>query len=660
MKVILATGAPDSSYADIFANLTAAGLAAAAPCRHAALSPQALQTQLLSSQDVAFTSSPVPDLAQLHPGKFWSQLASDLFVSNLQHPAWGWADPQCLLLLDFWQDFDPQVYALLVYDQPQAYLAKMLAHGTEPTAQSVSTALDTWLHWNTALLRYAHRHPQRCLLINAQQALTNSAPLLGELSTAWQTPGLDANKLPPSAMHALTPLQQHLIDALISADHPALALYQELEATARFPGADHAAVPLLSSCWAEWAALQTQRDTEAKAKAAAINQRDAEAKAKNTALAQCQAIAADLTTVTNTYDTLRKEHAALQAGNDRFKQELNQQAAQLAQAQELANSVPDLRQENELLLLQLRQVQDELESHFLKNQTLAPQAELAKQLQQKLTDLQTKQNQLAKANEEAVAQRNSETKAKNAALAQYQAIAAELASAKKSHDTLRKEHATLGKQVVELSAKLKQAPQSDPKLSAQLAELTQENELLLLQLHQVQEELEHYFLRNQELEKTPVSKASSFTAEFWRTHQPQTIVVDMRQDIAGSNWYDAESDGRWAGPTNNSTLQMPPLQTGSYVLELDIVDAMHLDIVNTLQIEALGKTRPVEVSYPLYQGEFPLICSVNLSLDTNENMQPWTLGLRFNQLISPADTGASDDHRLLALRLRTLRLIKQL
>jgi len=176
----------------------------------------------------------------------------------------------------------------------------------------------------------------------------------------------------------------------------------------------------------------------------------------------------------------------------------------------------------------------------------------------------------------------------------------------------------------------------------------------------VQEELEHYFLRYQEIERQQQSKATGFVADFWRMHQPQELVIDMQQDITGNNWYPAESDGRWAGPAALSTLQMPPLQAGNYTLELDIVDAMSLAIVNNLVVEALGQTPPVEVFYPLYQGEYPLICKVPLTLSQAAAQQPWSINLRFHQLVCPADTGAdANDRRNLSMRLRSVKLVKQ-
>ena len=77
-------------------------------------------------------------------------------------------------------------------------------------------------------------------------------------------------------------------------------------------------------------------------------------------------------------------------------------------------------------------------------------------------------------------------------------------------------------------------------------QLVQEKDLLRLQLHQLQDELEHNYLQSQALgNRLELAKR---TEESLREAQRREIVVDMRKDINGENWYYAEWDGRWAGP----------------------------------------------------------------------------------------------------------------
>ncbi len=475
MKVLLCTGSPHSGCEQVFELLVQAGVAKAQPASQGALPPQALQAQLLKSQEVDL-NDPSP-LTQVKPGQLWAQLAADLFLANIRSDVWGWADHQTTVLMDFWQDFDPQVRLVLVYSTPQDYLAQVLDLAQPPTPQAVATALDQWTRWSTALLRYYYRHPERCVLINNQQAVEQPQAMLGALATQWQLTGLSANA--PSHAPAYGHLQFHLVNGLIDPQHAVLGLSQELDGAALLPSSASAsasgqgdATP--NAAWSDWVGMR----------------------------------------------------------------------AQLAE--------------------------------------------------------------LAQSNSKLIANYADSTRAK-----------------------------------------------------AQLADRDQESELLLLQLHQVQEELEHYFLLYQELQQRQQSKASGFVTDFWRTHQPAELCVDLRQGVVGSNWYHAEVDGCWAGPALISTVQLPPLQAGNYTLALDVVDAMHHDIVQNMELEALGQVARFDMEYQTPDADYPLVCRAQLCIAPDTPPEPWHINLRFTHVVSPA-ASEGDDHRRLAIRLQTLRLIKNI
>ncbi len=504
MKVILTIGSPHSGYEAVAEILGRAGVTQALPSTKANLTPQALQEQLLHSHELDLSKALT--LEQVRPGKFWNELATDLFLSNMQHNQWGWADHQTAVLMDFWRDFDTQTRLLLVYSSPADYLGRVLRHNPHPTANAITAALDAWARWNTALLRYLHRHSDCCVMVNSQQAIARPQALVAALSNQWQLKGLLAVEAQDTQEPTYLHLQGHLINRLIDQQHPAINLYQELQGAAGLPSPEANDITVGSlgdpyGAWADWSN---------------VNSRLAELAIANTTLAEnCNQGSALITEVSQT------EHLKLELANT------------LAQRDTLA-------QEN-----------------------------LA----------------LAKASAEATSQ----------------------------NDWLK-----------------------------------QESENLLLELHGVQQELEEYFSLYQQ------SKAS----DFWLRHCPQEITVAMDQEIIGSNWYPAEADSRWAGPDTLSTLEMPALRAGDYTLELDIVDAMDRAIVNSMVVEAFGKAHPVEVSYPLYQGEFPLVCSVPLHISVGKAPEPWLIGLRFTHLAAPSQ-GGSNAQRPLAIKLRTLRLVRQ-
>ncbi|MDP2370552.1 hypothetical protein [Rhodoferax sp.] len=574
MKVTLCTGSPHSGQEQVFELLVQAGVAKAHAASQGALTPQNLQTKLLNSQEVDLLGT--APLAQVLPGKLWSRLASDLFLANIHHTAWGWADDQTTVLMDFWKDFDPQVRLLLVYNSPQAYLAQVLDQHTAPSPQFVAATLNEWTRWNTALLRYYHRHPICCVLVNAQQACAQPQRFVATLAAHWQISGLDSTTVSVAGTPEYPHLQAHLISQLIDPHHPALALHQELEGAALLiatPSADPTAdaAPSATTAWSDWVQvrtslaqltqekikliavgeelvrarveLSTQLDSETQAKTDALAQRDAEANAKSEALAQ--------------RDQLANDKAALTAARDE-------------------------------------------------------QAKLAAEWQTALTTLQTQHDRLAQENSKLIADSADSTRAK-----------------------------------AKLEAQLAERPQA-AQVAAQLADHQHESELLLLQLHQVQEELEHYFLLHQELQQQQKQQ-----------EQPTELRVDMRQDVVGSNWYHPEVDGCWAGPTTVSTLQIQPVQAGNYTLSLEVVDAMHPDIVQNMEFEALGQSARFEIESLTPDADYPLVCKARLCIAADTPPVPWHISLRFTHLVSPAESGG-DDHRRLAIRLQTLRLSKNI
>ena len=210
-------------------------------------------------------------------------------------------------------------------------------------------------------------------------------------------------------------------------------------------------------------------------------------------------------------------------------------------------------------------------------------------------------------------------------------------------------------QVIDKQAKLAEERQQQIIPLSQQTELIEENELLLLQLHQVQEELEHYFMQWQEIS----SKKNDSTSEifllsnnFWKKHQPTEIIIDFRDQIEGSNWYYAEFDGTWAGPSNISTVMLPPLRKGRYGLYMDVVDAMASDIITGIEISLNG----LELQTTIDGTEYPIMIYSELNIDGKMDQEPiWEFKFKFPRVISPAQHG-SNDHRHLAVRVRTLKL----
>ncbi|CAO1661576.1 hypothetical protein NYA30BAC_01314 [Halomonas sp. NYA30] len=182
------------------------------------------------------------------------------------------------------------------------------------------------------------------------------------------------------------------------------------------------------------------------------------------------------------YSSLVSQHKKAQ---EEHEQEL---VALRTQQQASQREREEVEEENALLLAQLHHVQEELETYFLKQQTLEQRE---KTLQDDVSQLQKR-------------------------LAEQQAA---LDKAKNERDQLAKQQANQvqttaqqhQKALDDVAQKLQTSETRLSQQQAEQSELQEENDLLLSQLHQVQEELERYFLTNREYQAAMGNARQTFT-----------------------------------------------------------------------------------------------------------------------------------------------------
>lgn len=559
VKIILTCGHPDSGYQLAHATLIAAGLAQAQPSRRESFTSDEFQANLLKACDQD-TEEGSTCQRQILPGKVWQDMAVDLFMGNMAHEPWGWADAGTVRLLDFWNDFDPQVGFVLVYSSPEYAVGKAFRNKPATPAE-IDAVIASWTDCNSEILRFYNRHSNRCLLVNASAVIHAPAKFVDQCAETFGIRLELADGYQAGASH-VSAIASSLAKALVANSDEAMALFRELESTADFDSGS-------------------------------ISNGEAE---------NCQAL--------QEYSTLmsRLDHAV--AVESRQQATIEQLSLERDEQAMLAGERQDL----------IRQLTHERDEHAKWHHENKKWAET---LRAEKIQLEQQHVQLARARDE-------QTRLADKRYLQIQELTERLGTVQAALD----------------------ARQSDPG-PQQYRELMQENELLFLQLRQIQEELEHYFLQNQELVKRSQddSALTAFAIKFWRRHQPAEIVIDMREEIDGDNWYYAEHDGRWAGPQALSTIRLPALRDGQYELQLDIVDAMEREIIAGMAVSLNGI--PLEIK-PEGEGVIALIRS-RFATSAITKSPVWEFQLQFHKLISPAQRG-SDDLRNLAVRLKTLKL----
>ena len=495
MKKIIITGHPQSGLEQIESLLLSAGMAAALPSQDKQLTAQEITTILCKAHGVVPLAQIQGDqtLAQIEVAPVWQGMVLDLMLANLQHPLWGWADPHSIQLLEYWKAQDPQVVFVLVYDAPHTALTRLSLEDAAAPAEVLQQRLQTWVAYNSALLQFYLRNPQRCVLVHASEAepsaqryvqLINSridAPL--QLSTPDQEPQLlhptdsatneksAVTAAPAAPEHSIVltqPVQNftnsqqaHMLLAQLLETYPqAQTLYEELQAAATLPRNNPQMLGWNGDAQSRFAAWQEFVQLHQLSRAS-----HAELLKKQEQFTQAQqALEADFSKIKALLATEQSRKNELQV--------LLQQSSQKHQ---------ESTEENELLLTQLHQVQEELERHYLDGQKLKQSLEAA---QAQAKQLPTVQAELKKTQE---------------TLKITQDKANELP---KVQEKLKEAQAAL------------QAAKTQ-KAAAPSQELKEENELLLLQLHQVQEELERYYLENQKLKIGSAHKPKAEARDYY-------------------------------------------------------------------------------------------------------------------------------------------------
>lgn len=360
MKSLCITGNLQSVLNRILAGLQKAGLEPAqASTRSPALTLADWHAQVLSAMPRAEgVSSRVP-AADFQPGKFWDQVASDLFLANYPSAAWGWADARSTELLDYWQQFDPQLYFVLAYSTPQQVLADALVARGLGDSSSCDTAMQIWYRHSRELLRFHLRNPQRSILVYAQECMAYPHGLMSHLIQHWHFP-LDCAGQEQRTPNETDHLALYLADSIFTRYPECSALNQEIEAVILRLNPDQTESSFPDSRSTLDRALLHYQETLNQLASSSIDR---------------QALLSELRAAQDLHAQEKSElEINAQRQLDALATALDQQTS-LAHDYETALSRVTVErdeagQDAELLLLQLHQVQEELEYYFLECQKL--------------------------------------------------------------------------------------------------------------------------------------------------------------------------------------------------------------------------------------------------------------------------------------------------
>ncbi|MGZ3183722.1 MAG: hypothetical protein ACXU8N_14890 [Telluria sp.] len=217
VNIFCVTGVTGTKLSAISAVLAEAGAVPAGPSR----------------QDPAFTFETWHDKVVRTPrpvesgttGRLWEQLAAGLFLTQLDTPAWHWADSRSVWALDFWQGFEQQIRFVLVYVAPRDALATALCEETQKHFDP-QQSLAAWEASTRQLLRFYLRHRDRAILVQYADVLQDPAWMIGEINQRWSC-GLTA-PAGAAAVPALPPLALHLAEEGLRSEPHLRELHEEV------------------------------------------------------------------------------------------------------------------------------------------------------------------------------------------------------------------------------------------------------------------------------------------------------------------------------------------------------------------------------------------------------------------------------------------------
>ena len=360
-----------------------------------------------------------PISQQLKIAKVWDTLALDLFLGNIDKDFWFFEDSNAVNLLDYWKSLDEQLGFVLVYNNPKSMLMNFINLKEKISPKKLDKLLNGWMEYNTTLLNFFYKNQDKSFLVNSNQLKKNNIESIEELTKkigfevdAEQiTQALCSVEVQKEISKEKSSLVEFLGEALLY-EYPAVAsLYEEMQSVANIFDRDH----------------NTYKKVDIKD-------------------AFCEVV------------KLEKQQEKFELDSIAFNVE-QEKLLQSLKTKEMQER--EKREENELLLTQLHQVQEELEKYYLENSSVKKElTEKEKALKEQKQSLETKLSGLQK-------------------------------SSKEEQEKLRQ------------SLKIKEMQEREKR---------EENELLLTQLHQVQEELEKYYLQNKALKEKEAEKKRYYGA----------------------------------------------------------------------------------------------------------------------------------------------------
>jgi hypothetical protein len=91
---------------------------------------------------------------------------------------WGWKDPRTVLFLDFWKNLVPNLGFVCLFRAPWEVVDSQFRRGHAMFKTNPNLAIQVWMTYNQAILEFADRYPEQCLILEGPAVGANPAVLI--------------------------------------------------------------------------------------------------------------------------------------------------------------------------------------------------------------------------------------------------------------------------------------------------------------------------------------------------------------------------------------------------------------------------------------------------------------------------------------------------
>ena len=107
--------------------------------------------------------------------KMADNVMTDFLLANLDAKNWGWEAARNLFSLDYWQQMDPNIGFIFVFDSPAHVLTTI--EGSLLTVDFVDNAMEEWIQYHQIMLSLIEKYEDNVILVEGAYAIDNISKL---------------------------------------------------------------------------------------------------------------------------------------------------------------------------------------------------------------------------------------------------------------------------------------------------------------------------------------------------------------------------------------------------------------------------------------------------------------------------------------------------